>query len=82
MIIKNYQLSIIKVHIKLYIMDYGSNVDLTIRDGKPVKRIYKVSGEKVTVECPKCMGKVIQYVEDTVYKCRVHGCVPKLCDNK
>ena len=57
-------------------MNYEKDSDLTIKDGKPIKRIYKVSGEKVSVKCSKCEGNIIQYVEDTIYKCRTHGSVP------
>lgn len=61
-------------------MDYTRNIDLTVENGKPVKRRYQVSGKKVIISCKQCSGSVTQYVEDTVYQCRIHKNGISQCD--
>lgn len=64
-------------------MDYTKNVDLTINseNGEPATRRYKTSGKKIKLTCKLCSGCVTQYIEDTVYICRIHKIGPSSCDS-
>jgi len=54
-------------------MDYTRDTDTTIHP-----RRYKPIGAKQIVRCPKCVGQVVTYIENTVYLCIKHpSSVPK-----
>jgi hypothetical protein len=55
-------------------MDYTKYWDRTV--GSDAQRSYKVCGKKEERSCKYCPGKVINFAEDTVYRCGIHGTIP------
>jgi hypothetical protein len=52
-------------------MDYSRNRNITV--GNEGFRRYQVSGKKVIVKCLHCEGFIIQWIEDTIYRCHIHN---------